>query len=668
MKRYLAIAEKPSLCKAVNDCYRNHRAEVEAAVGSIDFIALAGHVCTWLEPNDYKGWDGKWEGIQYPMLPSAWEIKPIGDKKKKELLEEIKDRVKQYDGLINCCDSDTEGTGIFWLVVHYLRIQDMPALRFMEHSLTDKEIRESLLSMKPTAAPEHVRSAHAFLLRSQADWLYGMNATRMMSVKSGELMTVGRVKAPTIKMVYDNSMMIEHFKPERYIQMEADYGDFRAVLMNAEGSPARLQKPVKGIPLQGEVSSRASKEEQVHAPRLYDLTSLQSEAGQTYGYSPAQTLMFVQALYERHKVISYPRTQCRYVSAEKAKEFPAMLRNICVFPDLAEFVNTLRAEDYQTVCEDRLVVNDEEVSKEAHDALLPTDKTPVLGELTQEEINILYMICKRLLAQFLPKLRQERTRLVIRHGGHFFLAQGKTVPEHGWRRLYGNLQEAGLPDLKEGAAVTAKGIQAAVRETAPPKRLTQATLVSAMKNIANMIGNRDLKRTLAESQGIGTPATRAAIIKDIIDRGYVLDKKGLHITEKGKRYVEGLQGIDILDPVFAAMLDLNIKRLRRGETEFKEQYSAMVADLTKTCMQMESIEPRNLVECPVCGGKMKRMKYTYLCGTCRLKIPRVLCGVEITEQMLADPELLAQPRKFTSKAGKTFTAGLILTEKGLEFV
>ena len=120
--------------------------------------------------------------------------------------------------------------------------------------------------------------------------------------------------------------------------------------------------------------------------------------------------------------------------------------------------------------------------------------------------------------------------------------------------------------------------------TAPPIRLTQATLVSAMKNIANMIGNRDLKRSLAESQGIGTPATRAAIIKDIIDRGYVLDKKGLHITEKGKRYVEGLQGIDILDPVFAAMLDLNIKRLQRGETEFKEQYSAMVADLTKTCV------------------------------------------------------------------------------------
>lgn len=672
MKKYLAIVEKPSLCQAVKESYINHRAEVETAVGQIDFIALAGHVCTWLEPNDYKGWNGKWEEIGYPMLPAAWEIKPINDPRKMDLVKDIRDKVKSghYDGLINCCDSDTEGTGIFWLLVHYLRIENMTALRFMEHSLTDKEILASLLSMKPTTASVHERSAEAFLLRSQADWLYGMNATRMMTVKTGELMTVGRVKAPTIKMVYDNSRAIEKFTPERYIQTEADYGEFCSVLIGADGSLVRLKGPVKNIPLEGVAERRESQAEEIHAPRLYDLTSIQSEAGQAYGYTPAQTLMIVQSLYEKHKLISYPRTQCRYISSEKAKEFPVMLQNIRVFADLASFVDKLTPTELHVVYGDRQVVNDAEVAKEAHDALLPTDKRPDLAVLSEDEKNILHMIAARLLSQFLPKLRQEKTKLFIRHGEHLFLAQGKTIPEPGWRILYAESKDRPLPDVREGDHVTATEIHAEIKETLPPRRLTQATLISAMKNIATLISDRSLKRTLAESQGIGTPATRAAIIKDIIDRGYVADRKGLHITEKGKRYVEGLQDIDILDPVFAAVLDMNIKRIQRGEAVYREQYAAMVADLKRMCSQINVTAVRAVpaLECHVCGMPMKRTKYSYLCGGCGMKIPRVLCGVEITTEMLSDPEDLARPRKFISKAGRVFSAGLMLSEKGFEFI
>ena len=211
----------------------------------------------------------------------------------------------------------------------------------MEHSLTDKEILHSLLTMTDYHTdPVHVRYTQSFLLRSKADWLYGMNATRLASVNTGKLLTIGRVKAPTLKLVYDNSMSIENFKPETYYQIQADYGSFKAIMVDKEGKAVRFDEPNLrlNIPLAGTVSNKKEIIAKTHAPKLYDLPSLQMDAGQMFGYTPKKTLELVQSLYEKHKVISYPRTQCRYVSSEKAKEFPDMLKKITVFSDLAPFL------------------------------------------------------------------------------------------------------------------------------------------------------------------------------------------------------------------------------------------------------------------------------------------------------------------------------------------
>lgn len=175
--------------------------------------------------------------------------------------------------------------------------------------------------------PVHVRYTQSFLLRSRADWLYGMNATRLATSKTGKLLTIGRVKAPTLKLVYDNSMAIENFKPETYYQLQADYGTFKAIMIGQDGKPSKFKTPNPNlrIPLEGIVYDKKEVVTKTHAPKLYDLSSLQMDAGQMFGYTPKQTLELVQSLYERHKVIFYPRTQCRYVSSEKAKEFPSML-------------------------------------------------------------------------------------------------------------------------------------------------------------------------------------------------------------------------------------------------------------------------------------------------------------------------------------------------------
>lgn len=337
--RYLFIAEKPSLMRDVRSCYQNHMSEIKKSVGTIDFVALAGHACRNGEPNDYEEWNNKWENISYPMIPSHWIIKPIQDKR--SILKNIKEKASSYDGIIVGTDSDTEGYGIYYLIEQHLGLQHMKALRFMEHSLTDKEILKSLLTMTDYHTdPVHVRYTQSFLLRSRADWLYGMNATRLATSKTGKLLTIGRVKAPTLKLVYDNSMAIENFKPETYYQLQADYGTFKAIMIEQDGKPSKFKTPNPNlrIPLEGIVYDKKEVVTKTHAPKLYDLSSLQMDAGQMFGYTPKQTLELVQSLYERHKVISYPRTQCRYVSSEKAKEFPSMLEKMAVFQEFAPYL------------------------------------------------------------------------------------------------------------------------------------------------------------------------------------------------------------------------------------------------------------------------------------------------------------------------------------------
>ena len=489
--KYLFIAEKPSLMRDVQACYQNHKQEVTERVGEIDFTALSGHVCTNFMPTDYGEWkDKSWKAIVYPMIPDPWQIKPIADRRKQETLAQIKRRAADYDGIIVGTDSDVEGYGIYWLMEQYLGLNEKPALRFIEHSLTDAEILKSLLTMTDYHQnPTHVHFVQSFLIRSRADWLFGMNASRMLTNKRGSLIKAGRVKSPTIKLVYDNSMAIENFANRKYFVLEAAYGYpvaeagekaasdeavgtseaatidegsvFKSVLQNEEGD-AQFENPrlFASYALEGIVTAVETKRSASHAPKLFDLAALQAEAGSKYKFKPDQTLELVQRLYEKHKVISYPRTQCRYVSTEKAKEFAAMIENLAVFEDLKLIADGIDPGVFEKILKDKAVVNDAEVAKESHDALLPTLKRPDLSRMSADEQIICRMIYTRLLAQFLPKLSEDKTTIQIRHAevdedaaadtgnivaagaavdadaGGIFKATGKIVVEPGWSILY----------------------------------------------------------------------------------------------------------------------------------------------------------------------------------------------------------------------------------------
>lgn len=732
--KYLFIAEKPSLMRDVQACYKNHKQEVTERVGEIDFTALSGHVCTNCMPTDYEEWkDKSWKAIVYPMIPDPWQIKPIADRRKQETLAQIKRRAADYDGIIVGTDSDVEGYGIYWLMEQYLGLNEKPALRFIEHSLTDAEILKSLLTMTDYHQnPTHVHFVQSFLIRSRADWLFGMNASRMLTNKRGSLIKAGRVKSPTIKLVYDNSMAIENFANRKYFVLEAAYGYpvaeagekaasdeavgmseaatidegsvFKAVLQNEEGD-AQFENPrlFASYALEGIVTAVETKRSASHAPKLFDLAALQAEAGSKYKFKPDQTLELVQRLYEKHKVISYPRTQCRYVSTEKAKEFAAMIENLAVFEDLKLIADGIDPGVFEKILKDKAVVNDAEVAKESHDALLPTLKRPDLSRMSADEQIICRMIYTRLLAQFLPKLSEDKTTIQIRHAevdedaaadtgnivaagaavdadaGGIFKATGKIVVEPGWSILYKKSNDHALPKLKKGDRITAGTIQPVQKETSPPKRLTQATLINAMRNIATQIEDKELKKSLADSQGIGTPATRAAIIKDILDSGYIEEKKsGLYITAKGKSYIDAVKDFDIAYPVFAADMDNHIKKVQRGEAEYEQVMTEVLEKLQDMCKKigqdLEEVEAelapfepvQTDIRCIKCGGVMEEQKKHYQCLGCGAKIYKNTSGAIIDLELLRKLESGMQSGylNFKNRAGKPFRAALKLDEKG----
>lgn len=670
--KYLVIAEKPSLMRSIQECYQNHRAEIEQKIGILEFHALVGHACRNAMPNEYPQWqDISWESLQYPIIPQNWITKPREERSQGKTLGDLKAKLNKCEAIICATDSDSEGYGIYYLVCDFLKLRNMPTLRFIEHSLTDKEILHSLLTMTDLYQdPVHRRFMGSYLIRSRADWLYGLNLTMLMSTITGTKKTVGRVKAPTIKLVYDRCNDIDHFVKKTYYEVAADYDGFKGKLVDEKGKAVQYEKKTdvpKDIPFSGVISSVVQKKSVTPCQQLYDLAALQLDAGRAYGLSPQKTLDIAQSLYEKHKVLSYPRTQCRYVSSERAKEFRDMLPALCAFPEIANIKSMM---DIKRAFNKR-VVNDAEVQKEAHDALLPTGVVKKPEELSADERRVYWLVCRRLAEQFLPAAEDLKTTAMIGHpdkNGYQFKAEGAVVVERGWRVLYKERTVNALPALKEGNRLIAKSIGPVECETRPPRRFTQASLAAAMENIASLIkDDKEAKASLEESKGIGKASTRAKIISEIIQYGYVAEKKdGLYITAAGREYVESLEGIGITDPMFAADMDMKIKKVQRGEADYKEVYQNVLDGLdtaVKNAMNLNKGKKFGStgIHCPKCGGELTAGQWQYSCS-CGFTVRKEICGHVITAEdlrtLLKGWEI--GPFAMKSKAGKKFRSKLIL--------
>lgn len=720
MLKYLFIAEKPSLMREVKKTYDKHKKDINAKVGEIDFTALSGHVCRYILPNEYEQWNKKWNELELPMIPKVFKIDAISDKKK--MINDLKKKIKdgKYDGIIVGTDSDVEGNGIYYLLENYLSLEKMKALRFFENDLTDKALYDSLMTL--TDFHKFGRDVHmteAFKIRSMLDWLIGMNFSVGFSVKSGFTMKVGSVKAPTLKLVYDNSMEIENFKSFTDYGIKANYKEkFSGILFKEnkeikesdkenndkeEKLEIRFKTKKEGEDFLSNFENRAKikkiekKTSITKAPQLYKLSDLQVEAGKEFGYSPAKTLELLQSLYENHKLVSYPRTDGRYISSEKAKDLKILLDVIQSVSDFSEYVKKITISEIEKVKKDKRIVNDEGVKEASHDALLPTTIKPNLTKLSNDEKNILFMIYKRLLALFMPELKEEKTSIITEVLNkkdkklYTFKTTGKVVLEKGFTVLYNKkLLDEELPKLKEGDILTVANFATTEKTTTPPKRLTTATLIAAMENIDKYIEDKKLKTMMKSVKGIGMPSSRAKIIDDLIKAKYILDKKksGLFITEEGKEYIKNIEDFSIVKPEQKAIWETKMFEIKQGTRSYKDTEKEMYDYIKSMIKEIESkkIEKKAFnfsksklgtinYSCPLCFGKIISGKFGWFCSNnkekgCKFSIPEEVASKKISDTIkkeLLENKTTKIIKGFKKKDGTTFDSKLTLKDGKVSF-
>ena len=685
--KYLYLAEKPSAMKAVKAAYNAS----SKPLGDIDFFALAGHICRLCEPKEYDDWDVRWEDRKLPMIPEPFKVGVLTDNKVKELKEQLKK--EKYDAIIVGTDSDVEGNGIYDLIETYLGLQNYKTYRFFESDLTPAGIMKSMNNLTDYHSnPRDVGMTQSFRIRSRFDWLIGFNMTVAYTVKSGFLMKVGRVKAPTLKLVYDNCKAIDGFSSKTAYQpaITTDNPEVTAYMIDDEGKAVSYpdkndaQKILNSLTGEAEVLSFDKTTKKTQPDQLYKLTDIQVEAGSKYGYTPEKTLELIQSLYEKHKLISYPRTDGRYVSTEKSKDFARLLKAVEAMPGLTDIAKAITPDAIKSAQANKRFVNDAEVQKSSHDALIPTGETSAINNLTGDEMNICEMIFKRFLAIFMPPLEEEKTKAVLSDNGIKFSCTGSKVLKPGFTVLFSNPKEAPLPNMAAGQKLKEKEKSLHEIVSKPPARFTQATLLKAMENVQKYMAadETELKNAMKKAGGIGQPSSRAAIIAELVSTGYMEDVKsgrgkGLHITESGKRYIENLGTSSIVSPELSAQWEVYMNDIREGNMTYDEVYEKVIEYVYQSLKELEGMHIQKVAsgnrkevgKCPKCGKPVVALSKGYGCSgypDCDFSIFKTIAGVSLTDKNVAD--LLAGRTTdvisgFKKKDGGTFSAALVLNEE-----
>ncbi|MDF2630726.1 MAG: topoisomerase [Symbiobacteriaceae bacterium] len=554
-KKVLIIAEKPSAARAIADALGGFSRREGYLESEQYYLSWAiGHLVELKSPEEYDARWKRWSLESLPMLPSFFDLKVTT--KTRSQFEVLSRLIRVAPELINACDAAREGELIFRYICQMARATQ-PARRLWVSSLTREAIRKAWAELRPET--EYERLYQSARCRAQGDWLVGMNATRAFTVKWGELLSVGRVQTPTLALMVKREREISAFKPEEYWEVFADFatadgrkyrgkwfgpgGDRLKAAAEAEAIASR----VKARP--GVIESAEETPASERPPQLYDLTALQREANKRFGLTAAATLKAAQSLYEA-KLITYPRTDSRYLNRDLVRTLPAVLKAAGLqteFRALAAGANPDLVHPGN-----RRVVDDTKVSD--HHAIIPTTEAP--GTLGAVEAKVYGLVVRRFLAQFYPEARYLDTEVITRvdPAPDRFRSRGRRVLDEGWRVVEpppapargkaakGEAPEEEprqvLPALHANEMVAVKGAEAEQKQTQPPKRFTEAALLGAMETAGRSMDDEALKEAM-KGHGLGTPATRAAIIERLKDVGYIeAEKRSLVPTAKGHRLVD----------------------------------------------------------------------------------------------------------------------------------
>ncbi|MCG9968179.1 DNA topoisomerase III [Pelotomaculum terephthalicicum JT] len=691
----IIIAEKPSVARDLAAVIGQFNKK-DGYLENNEYIVTwaIGHLVTLAEPEDYDSRLKKWRLDALPIVPEKFLLKPI--QKTVKQLKIINNLVKRQDVglLINACDAGREGELIFRYIYHFINCKK-PFKRLWLSETTTDAVKRAFAQLRPGAELDLLaQSAQA---RSRADWLIGLNATRAFTVRHNNLLSVGRVQTPTLALIVNREQEILKFTPVPYWELYAVFTKADSQSYTGkwfQGKRDRFDSPDAARQIQEKVAGKpacVAKVEQKEAseppPLLFNLNDLQKEANKKYGLPAAGTLEIAQALYEKRKLITYPRTESRHITKSLAGTLGKRFAAVATVEEYAAFAEKAS----KAGAPGKRYVDDGRVTD--HTALLPTETKPDMRALSPDERKIYDLVARRFLAIFFPSARYRQTRVVTETEGEKFLTTGRVELEPGWKAVYAPAspdrygqgeekehdENTPVPELTRGEAVLTDGAQIREKKTKPPKRYTEATLLSTMEGAGRLLEDNELKEAM-KGHGLGTPATRAAIIERLINVGYIARKqKTLYPTEKGTSLVriapEIIKSPEMTGRWEKALADIEDGRVEPGEfmTGIID-FTRKVVDLTREQEPLVNKDNRGreaLGECPLCSSDVLEFPKSYSCSGyqagCKFAIWKEIAGkkISITQaRKLLQKKKTGEIKGFKSKTGKEFAASLILGRDG----
>ncbi|MGN6372566.1 MAG: DNA topoisomerase 3 [Solirubrobacteraceae bacterium] len=713
MAKTLVIAEKPSvgqdLARVLPGPFKKQEGWLEGPEHSITWAV--GHLAQLAEPDEYDAKYKRWRMQDLPIVPEKFKL-VVRDERSRKQMSVVTAQLgrEDVDLVVNACDAGREGELIFAYLYEKAKAKK-PVHRLWLNSMTNAAMKQAFEDLRP--AEDFALLEQAARSRSEADWVVGMNATRAATIRLKSsfdgAVSLGRVQTPTLAIVARREEEIKAFVPEPYWLVDATFdagsldGDGPARVYRGRfhlGSKPRLSSEQEALAIveacrgkQGKITKLERKEQRERAPMLYDLTSLQRDANTRYGFSARRTLAAAQRLYEEHKALTYPRTNSRYLTKDMVPEIKptaGLLGGNKEYAQAAAYVTGLDVLPLARVVDDSKVTD--------HHAIIPTKAEHKVDRMGQDDQRVYDMVVRRFLAVFHPVAVFENTRVETtvypsgeggEAGGAVFRTRGKLLLVPGWRGVYGQLPESRsdaeedegaeqqLPKLEQDEQVQTLEIDSEHKETKPPRRYSDASLLAAMETAGKLVEEEELREAMKDS-GIGTPATRAAIIERLIQVGYVeREGRSLVATDKGLNVIRLLGEHALTSPEMTGDWEHRLGKIERGEDSRKQFMSdiAKFADLTVKELDEKLKDVRipraNLGPCPVCGHDIKENRKGFSCWSrddpgCGFVIWKGKAGKQLT--VAVAKELIRQGYTsravtgFKSRNGRNFRAHLALSQ------
>ena len=630
----LYICEKPSQARDISRVLGVRQQGDGCLIGQECIVTWCfGHLLEMASPDQYDESLKRWSLEALPIIPEHWKL--VVKKEARKQFKVIQQLLKQASSIVVATDADREGETIAREILDHCRWRG-PVQRLWLSALDDKSIRKALSNILPGQQTEPLYQAG--LGRARADWLVGMNLTRAYTLIGRQqghdgVLSVGRVQTPTLNLVVERDLNIEAFKPSPYFLLTAEFevanGRFLAkwlppkAVADSEGRCTNQQAAInvaQQIDQQlGTVVNATTELKQELAPLPFDLSTLQQEASKRWGMSAQAVLDTAQALYETHKALTYPRTDCPYLPmsqhGEAQQVLNAMVQSDVSYQSLTQAANTaLQSRAW----------NDKKIT--AHHAIIPTTSPTDTGRMKEQERRIYDLVCRRYLAQFYPNHEYEQTTITLAVCNENFRATGKTEKAAGWRVVHPLPSEPDdkdsevnqpLPKVKQGSNAQVRSTDLKTQQTKPPARFTEGTLIAAMKNIGKQINDPALKKVLRDSSGIGTEATRAGIIETLLQRGFIKKQKKHVISTNTGRTLIAILPKEIKDPATTALWEQGLDDIAQGKgnlTTFIQGQTQWINTVLRQSISNAHTSTgatgfaNNTHPCPSCGKSLRRRK------------------------------------------------------------